>query len=457
MIGNDLTKGNVTKTLVTFAFPLFLSNMLQAIYNIVDMVVVGQVMGMNGMSAVSIGGDVLHLLSFVAMGFSNAGQVIISQFVGAGLMDKVRKLIGTLFTFLLIVSISLSIICFIGRDALLGFLNTPESSYKDAMDYTICCLVGLVFIYGYNVVSAILRGMGDSKRPFIFISIAAVLNTILDIIFVAFWNMGTFGAALATVIGQAVSFITSIVYLAKHKEQFGFDFKLSSFVMDGQVFEPLLKLGIPMTIQSAAVQFSKMYVVRWVNSFGVEYSAMNGAANKLKTISMLGSNAFNTAASATIGQCIGAEKYDRVPKVLKSTVSICSVIAVLMSAVMLAAPEFVVGMFTTDSSVLVLASVFAPIAVIEFFGSATRAFGFSLINGSGFSKLNLCVALVDGLIARLSLAYLLGFTFNLGCFGVWLGDALAGHVPGVIGSIYFLSKKWMTRKYLIEKMKIKEK
>ena len=198
----DLTNGNVTKLLLKFAFPLFVSNALQAIYNIVDMIVVGQYIGGEGMSAVSIGGDVLHLLTFVAMGFSSAGQVLISQDVGAKRMDAVRKTIGTMFTFLLGISLVISVGCYFIRNLMLDLLNTPVESYDFTMDYTVTCIFGLFFIYGYNIVSAILRGMGDSRRPFVFIAISAVVNMVLDLLFVAGLKMEVFGAALATVISQ---------------------------------------------------------------------------------------------------------------------------------------------------------------------------------------------------------------------------------------------------------------
>ncbi len=449
----NLNEGSVGKVLVSFAMPLFLSNLLQAVYNIVDMVVAGQVLGSSGMSGVSIGGDVLHLLTFIAMGFSGAGQVVISQYVGAGEKGKIRKTIGTLFTFLFLVSVGLMLMTFIFRHQLLRFLKAPAESYDAAMDYTIVCAAGLVFIYGYNVVSAILRGMGDSKRPFIFISVAAVLNTILDILFVKYLGMGTLGAALATVIGQAVSFIASIVFLYKNKEQFGFDFARSSFRIDMEVFRPLFKLGIPMTIQSAAVMFSKLFVVRWVNSFGVNYSAMTGAANKIKMAMMLGSNAFTTAASTMIGQAIGAENYDRVKKIFITSTGIVASIGVVLGTAIYIFPEFAVGLFTSDQAVLQLSHVWAPIILVDAVGMVLRAPSFALINGSGNSRLNLMVALFDGIIARLTFAYVLGFTLNLGCFGVWLGDALAGFVPGVIGYPYYFSGKWKTREHLLGKMR----
>ncbi len=442
---NDLTKGNVTKVLLKFAFPLFLSNALQAIYNIVDMIVVGQYIGGAGMSAVSIGGDILHLLTFVAMGFSSAGQVIIAKDVGAGRLDKVRCTIGTMFTFLFIVSVAISIICFCIRTPMLKLLNTPAESFDYTMDYMVICIIGLVFIYGYNIVSAILRGMGDSRRPFTFVAIAAVLNLVLDIIFVAYLDMKVFGAALATVVAQGVSFIVSLVYLYRCRDNFCFDFKLKSFVIEKEALSNLVALGVPMAIQAAAVSISKVVLMAWINMSGVVFSALAGIYNKINVMSAIVSNAFTTAGSAMVGQNLGAKKDERIPQILK-TVGICgTVISVIISAVIVCFPDGVFAAFTSDAEVLAVASILISPIVLNLFGSATRSVSFSIINGSGNTKLNLAVAIIDGVISRIGIAALLGFAMNMGCLGFWYGDALAGFVPIIIGMSFYFSGKWKTK------------
>lgn len=438
----DLTGGNVAKLLLKFAFPLFISNALQAVYNLVDMVVVGQKMGKVGMSAVSTGGDVLHLLTFVAMGFSSAGQVIIARQVGAGQMDKVKKTIGTMFTFLLSIALLMSVGCYFIRDWMLTTLNTPLEAYGYTMDYTVTCMVGLVFIYGYNIVSAILRGMGDSRRPFVFVAIAAVMNIILDIVFVFFMGMEVFGAALATVISQAFSFIIAMVYLYRSRESFGFDFKPASFKIDHETLKPLVALGIPMAIQSAAINISKIVLMAWINAEGVVYSALSAIYNKVGMMSGIVSNSFTTAGASMVGQNLGAKKYQRVPQIM-GVVFICGmIISLVLTLVVLLFPNAVFSVFTTDTDVLDVAAVLIAPTIINFFGCATRAVAFSLINGSGNTKLNFAIAIIDGMISRVGIAALLGFGLQMGCQGFWFGDALAGWMPFVIGMTYFLSGYW---------------
>ncbi|MBE5782654.1 MAG: MATE family efflux transporter [Clostridiales bacterium] len=441
----DLTGGNVAKLLLKFAFPLFVSNALQAIYNIVDMIVVGQYIGGAGMSAVSIGGDILHLLTFVAMGFSSAGQVLVAQDVGRRKMDSVQKTIGTMFTFLLSTSVLIALICFFIRHPMLSWLNTPAESYAFTMDYTVVCMIGLPFIYGYNIISAILRGMGDSRRPFVFIAIAAVLNIILDLLFVAAFDMKVMGAALATVISQAVSFTVALIYLYQHKESFGFDFKRSSFKMDKEALKKLVALGVPMAIQSAAINLSKIVLTSWINMSGMVYSALSGIYNKVNMMIGIVSQSFTTAGSTMVGQNLGAKKYERVPKVM-ATVGICgTLIAVLCTIALAFFSETIFAMFTSDQEVLAVASILVVPAILNFFGSATRSISFSLINGSGNTKLNFAVAIIDGMISRVGIAALLGFGVGMGCQGFWYGDALAGFMPFVIGMCYFISGKWRNR------------
>ena len=438
----DLTTGPVASRLLRFAFPLFLSNALQAVYNLVDMIVVGNYIGKAGLSAVSIGGDILHLLTFVAMGFCSAGQVIIARSVGAGRVDDVKKTIGTMFSFLLGASVVIAACCYCLRVSVLRWLNTPAASAAYTMDYMVTCVCGLVFIYGYNIVSAILRGMGDSKRPFVFIAVAAVLNTVLDILFVRFLGLAVFGAALATVIGQGTSFLAALVYLYRNRESFGFDFRPVSFLIDKATLLRLLALGIPMAIQSAAISFSKIILTSWINLFDVTYSALAGIFNKINVMSGVISQSFTTAGSTMAGQNLAAGKTKRVNMLLLLILGIGTGLAALASLAMWIWPAAVYSIFTSDAEVLALTGVLTLPIIVNFFGADTRSVSFTLINGSGRPKLNLAVAIIDGVFARIGLAALLGFALKLDCFGFWMGDSLAGFMPFLIGSIFYLTGRW---------------
>ena len=448
-IVRDLTSGNVARTMIFFAAPLFFSSLLQTTYNMVDMIIIGHFVGKEGLAAAAIGGDVLLFASFVAMGFANAGQVIISQFIGAGQHDKVRRLIGTMFTVLGGCAVLIGAFGLFFQDTILRWINTPPEALEYTRSYTDVCLTGLVFIYGYNVVGAVLRGMGDSRHPFYFIALATECNVFLDLLFVVGFRMAIFGAALATVISQAVSFCWAVVFLYRRRFEFGFDFRLRSFAVDREVLLPFLKLGIPMMIQGASIDFSKLFVNSCINSYGVLATAMTGIGNKVGSVVNVVNVALSTAGSSMIGQCIGAEKYNRVPKVLKVSFSINLAISAGMGIVTVLFPSAVFGIFTDDAEVLKLALTYIPVALLLFAGSALRPPMSSLINGSGNFKLNLAVALLDGVFMRIGLSVLLGLVLGFGVYGFWYGNALASFTPFVIGGVYFLSGRWRTRKYII--------
>ncbi|MBQ7796913.1 MAG: MATE family efflux transporter [Lachnospiraceae bacterium] len=439
----DFTSGSIPKQLIIFAMPLFLSNMLQVVYNMVDMIVVGNVLGPVGLSAVSVGGDVTNFMTFISMGFSSAGQVIISQYIGAGQREKIGRFVSTMFSFLMTCALLISVVCILLRSQILNWMNVPAESFEQALGYSTVCMTGLVFIYGYNIVSAVLRGMGDSKHPFIFISMAAILNLVLDIIFVAFAGMGAAGAALATVISQGASFLACVVFLLKHREEFELTFSAREFVSwNMDMLSSLVKLGTPMAIKSASVNFSKLFVNSWINSYGVEVSAFAGIANKVNSTANLVSNALNTAGSSMVGQNIAAKKHDRVTKILLNLFAITYSVAAVISALLWLFPTQIFSIFTQEEAVLAISYDYLPIAVLLFFGSASRAGMNALINGSGNYKCNFATAILDGIVMRIGLSVLFGLVLDMKYLGFWLGDALAGFTPFVIGLVFYISGAW---------------
>ena len=438
----NFTAGPIMPALLTFALPLFLSNLLQAVYNMVDMIVVGHVVGEAGLSGITIGGDVLSFLTFVAMGFSSASQVIISQYIGAGMRERLSRFIGTMATFLLLCAITVSVVCLLLRSQILGWMNTPAESWAQTLSYTTTCMVGLVFIYGYNIVSAIMRGLGDSKRPFVFIAIAAMLNLVLDLIFVAGFRWEAFGAAFATVIAQATSFLTALAYLYKNRVRFGFELTPRHFRIDRHELMTLLKLGIPFAIRTASVLFSKLFVNSWVNSYGVTVSAVAGIGNKLDMMGNLVGTAVSTAGSSMVGQNIGAGKYDRVTRVLGSAFIINIISFAFMIALVVLFPVPLFGLFTQDASVLALCMEYVPVLVVAYIAGALRDSMNAFTGGCGNYKFNFSVAIIDGMIARIGLSLLLGLSVGLGYFGFWLGSAISGSLPFFLGTVYYLSGRW---------------
>lgn len=450
---NDLTIGNLTPVLLKFAYPAMLSNLLQTVYNMADMMIVGQFVGSTGLSAVSIGGDILHFFTFLGMGFATAGQIMISQFVGAGERKALNRVIGTLFTFVLSLGGALTVISLLCANLFLQMLNVPEAAYEGAYAYTVCCSAGMIFIFGYNTVSAALRGMGDSRHPMIFISLAAVLNVLLDLLFIAGMNLGAFGAALATVISQGASFILCFLYLYRNRTQFGFDFKLSSFRIAAGPMRIMLKLGIPIAIQTSAGSISMLFVGSFINSYGVVASAVTGVGNKLNNIALIVANALNTAGSSIIGQSFGAGKTDRVKQVVYRVFAFDLIFVSALSICMLIFPEQIFSIFDSSPEVLAMSHTYAPVAAIAFMGYAFRSPSLALINGLGHSKMNFMMGIVEGFLLRIGLTYLLGVVLNLGISGFWYGSTIASYGYGVVVFPYFFSGAWKKRKTVVQAAK----
>ena len=447
---NDMTTGSVGKELLKFSFPFMLSNALQTVYNLVDMVVVGQFVGSAGLTAVSLGGQITWLLSCLAIGYASGGQIFISQLVGTRDREGIRRTIGTLFSVVALFSILFTVLGIAIHRPLLSLLNTPEEAMEQAASYVVVCSAGMFFVYGYNTVSAVLRGMGDSTRPFLFIAIAAVLNVILDLLFVGGMGMESAGAALATTISQAVSFVISVIYLYLRRESFGFDFKPKSFRIDGKTFKSLSYLGLPLTVQTSAINISMLYVSAGVNTYGLVYSSVYGIGNKLTSIMFIITNSISTASATMFGQNLGAGKHDRVKQVFWYGNLYCMVFFAGVAVLCLAAPEWIFRLFTQDGDVVAQAGHYMITMVVMFLGFATMTAGIALINGIGNGSLSLITALLDGVIVRIGLCILMSGPMGMGVWGYFWGNALAGFVSVIIGDFYYLSGLWKKRKLMVE-------
>ena len=439
---NNLAEGPVLSKLIRFAVPIMLANLLQAFYSMVDMVVVGQFGGPAGLSAVGIGGQLQFLFLAVGMGFANAGQIVISQQVGLQ-SDRISRSVGTLLTLEGIMGVVVGLIGVLMHNPMLRLMNTPEEAFSQAAAYMVICSCGMLFIYGYNAVCAILRGMGESRLPMVFIGIASIVNVVLDLLFVAGFRWGAGGAAAATVLAQAVAFFSALVYLYRHKEAVQFDFRLRSFAIDKDQLIALCRLGIPQVLQQFLITGSITFINSRVNIYGVTASAVDSVGGKLNTVVNVVTGAISTASSSMIAQSFGARKTDRVRSTFRACMIICMVWFLILTAAYLLLPRQIFGLFTSDPAVLELAPVYLRFAVIWLLALCSMDAPFALVNGIGFASFNLAVGLLDGVVARIGLSLLLGHF--MGLTGFWLGSGLAGFVTTIPMGIYYLTGWWEKR------------
>ena len=439
---NNLSEGPVFRKLARFAIPIMLANLLQAVYSMVDMMVVGQFCGPAGLSAVGIGGQLQTLFLAVGMGFASGGQVVISQQVGAG-SDRLSKTIGTLLSTELILSLVVGILGIACHSPILTFMNTPSAAREEAVQYLVICSCGMVFIYGYNALCAILRGMGESRLPMVFITVASLINVVLDLLLVGGLHWGAAGAAAATVMAQAVAFLSALIYLYRHKEAVHFDFRLRSFAIDPGQFYSLCRLGVPAVVQQFLITGSITFINAQVNAYDVIASAVDSVGGKLNSVANIVTGGISTASGTMIAQSFGAQKPERVKQSVRACMAICMAWWAILSACYLLLPRQIFGLFTSNQEVLALAPTYLRLAVIWLMALCSMCAPYSLVQGVGYASFNLVVGLLDGVVARIGLSLLLGHF--MGLTGFWLGNSLAGFVTTILMGIYYLSGRWKSR------------
>ena len=451
-IAKDFTVGNIPKQLLLFTLPFMASNALQVLYSTIDMMIVGKFVGTAGLSAVAQSSQIVNFATMVCLGVSNAGQVLVSQALGAGKKDKMNHIIGTLFCILMILAIIFSGIVMIFKSGILNLIHVPIESYKMAMEYLLICGCGFIFTAGYNMVSAVLRGMGDSKRPLLFIVIASVINLILDLLFTGILGMGVAGAAWATIIGQAVSFVFSVYYLYKNKEAVGFSFKRECFRIEKNYAGLIIKLGTPMAVQSGFINISMLFVNSIINQVGVVASATFGVGIRIDDIINKISQGIQYAAMPMISQNIGANQKKRAKKIVYWAWIYSLSLTFFFMVLYICFGKQLFMIFSNDPQVHEMSGTFIKAILWMFPAFAVMRGSGAFIQGIGNARLCMVLAMLDGVILRIGLSWLFGIVFNWGFYGFVLGYALAPYGYAIPSMIYFLAGKWEKRKTLAEEI-----
>lgn len=446
----DLTRGSVPKLLARFAWPFLLANLMQSLYNVVDMIVVGQFVGSAGLAAVNTSGLITQLFFSIGAGLASGAQVMISQYKGANDRKSLTETIGTTLSAMGILSFILTVLVIAFASPMLHVVNMPEESFDQGFWYLVICAIGCFFIFGYNSICSILRGMGDSRSPMVFVAVATVVNIVLDLFFVAVIPWGAPGAALATVIAQGVAFAFSVVYLYRRRDQFAFDFRRESFRIIGSRLKMIIKIGVPFVIQFSFINISVLFVVSLVNSYGVAASAAYGVGTRVDNFALLPTNALSSAGATMVGQNIGAGKRERAGKTVWWTLGMGLVIELVLMALIQLFPGAIIRVFDQDPAVIEIGTTYLRYLTLSYVAHACMAGFFSMTNGSGFSALTMVACLFDGLVLRILLAYLFSIVLELGLPGIFLGATIAPFGAAAISGAYFFSGRWKTRAALTD-------
>ncbi|MGN0999352.1 MAG: MATE family efflux transporter [Faecousia sp.] len=483
-VGRDLTEGPIFSSLLVFALPVILASVIQQLYGMVDLAVAGKYVGSIGTVGVNTGGEMADLILPVALGCATAGQIYIAQMVGAKNHSGIKITVSTLLSFTLLFAIGLAIGTMLLTVPILRLLNCPEEAMGQASAYMLITALGFPFVFGYNAICGLLRGMGESKRPLIFIIIAAVINIFADILLVAVFRLEAAGTAIATVLSQLGSFAAAFYYLYKCRDKFDIKFDRSFLKMDGATLGVLLKLAIPQVARSLLVRFGLLYINANINAYGTEVSATNGVGNKIQKFLEVFLQGVDTASAAMVGQNLGARKTDRAGKVTWCTLAMTTMIATVISIVGVMWAKEIFGLFSNDPLVLAMGVVYMDFMVIHFFSSAFVGAFQAMVTGCGFVSLGFAIGILDGLVCKIGLSLLflplfdnptgiiaavcakipdivtnqvmateVGAIHNYGYLAYFLGIACSRILPGILCFGYFMSGKWKTRRLLIDKKK----
>lgn len=447
----NLLNGSVPKKLSAFAFPLLLANILQSLYNVVDMLVVGQIVGDTGLAAINNASKLCYIINSICIGMTMGGAVLIAQYKGANDKKGQAETFQTLAVLSLVSALLVTVIGLAFYQPLFQVLNVPADAYQDACDYMKIICWGTVFVFGYNAVCSVLKGLGDSKSPLYFVGIATIINIALDILLVGPLGIGTAGAAYATITAQGISFLISIFYLRKHKVFFSADVH-KRFTLQMDKLVSILKVGLPTAIQMVVVNTAYLLVTGMLNQFGTSVSAASGVGLQINTFAGMPCWAIGQAVTAMVGQCIGAGEIKRARKVVKIGLLLnVSVTLVVVIGVQVFAEQLILLFGSTSAEVIndgvyylriccgVNSLIYAVMYTLDSFAIGVGAANIAMLN-----------ALLDAVIVRLPVSWLLAFTLSMGFPGVYYGQALSPILPAIVGFLYFQNKGW-ERKTLIQK------
>ena len=435
----DLTVGNVALKTIGFAVPIIITNLLQALYNIADMAIVGHFIGSAGMSAVNIGGQVTMIILVFCQGVSNGGGILVSNLFGAKKKELIPKVVGTMLSFFFLLALFFIVLVLALGVPILKGLDTPPEAFAGTKTYLFICIAGTVFIYFYNVLAAVLRGIGESFRPMIFVAITVALNIGLDALFVGPMHMGVAGAALATIISQFISMCMAIWYVRKLGL---FDFKLPSFKIDKDFLKVMLKIGIPQGLQFALTNISFLLIMGFINPYGVAASAATGAVTKIGTFAVLPAQALMTALITMTAQNIPVKQYQRILKSMFVSMGISLLFTGFIFLLAHLIPEAMLGIFTTDPEVIAIGSEYLKILTISYMIESLMFCLYGIITGGGHTYYVFGCAILSAFIIRFTFSWIFSSFTSLGLMGIGWAYVLAPACSGLAALIFILTGKW---------------
>lgn len=429
----DFTQGSILKKLVAFMMPVLGALILQAAYGAVDLLVVGRFGSTSGLSAVSTGSQVLNLVTFVVVQFAMGITVLIARYLGEKKPEKIGAVIGGGAIVFTIISVVLFIVmvCFAHPISIL--MQAPEEAVDLTASYVRICGGGIFFIVAYNLLSAIFRGLGDSKSPLLFVLVACIVNVIGDLALVAGLHMDAAGAAIATVSAQALSVVFAVILLMK--KDLPFTIARKDFRLNPQC-KKFLKIGLPLALQEFLTQVSFLALCAFVNRLGLEASSGYGVACKIVNFAMLVPSALMQSMASFVSQNIGAGKKKRAKKSMFTGIGVGLVVGCLVFALVIFKGDVLAGFFSTDAAVIENGYAYLKGFALE---TIVTAILFSMVgyfNGNNKTIWVMTQGLIQTLLVRLPLAYFMSIQPNASLTKIGLAAPISTMV-GVVLNIGF--------------------
>jgi putative MATE family efflux protein len=442
--GRDLTVGSIPGHLLMFSLPLLLGNLFQALYNTVDSIWVGRFIGSEALGAVSVSFPIIFALTAMVMGFTMAATVLVSQYAGARDEEMIKKTVSNSFLILGIAGIAVSLIGIVLSKQILIWIRTPQEVLDHAVEYLQYYSAGLFFMFGYNLLSSIMRGLGDSKTPLIFLIIATITNIILDPIFIrGLWfipAMGIKGAAIATDISQGLSFFLALFYL--NSQNHIAKIRVKELEYNGDLTLKMLKIGLPTGIQQTIVSFGLVVMTSVINSFGTATVAAFGAASRLDQFAHMPAMSMGLAVSSLTGQNIGAQKKERVHEVYKWGCIFTGAIAALIALFALVCPQLLLKLFTDETPVLQIGSRYLRIVGLSYIPFSLMFITNGILRGAGDTFPTLVFSVVSLWLVRIPLARYLSAIGSLGSDGIWMAIAISSLLSMLMSQVYYATGRW---------------
>ena len=349
----DLTTGSIGRNILKFSLPYFLSYFLQTLYGMADLFIIGQFNGVASTTAVSIGSQVMHMITVMIVGIAMGTTVMIGKSVGAKQKKETSKIIGNTVSLFVCLSVVLTVVLLFFVHPIVRIMSTPQQAVEGTTAYLTICFAGIPLITAYNIISSIFRGLGDSKSPMYFIAVACGVNIVLDYVFIGGLHFGASGAALGTTLAQTISVIVALI--AIRKKDTGISLKRSDLKPEGKTLKNILGIGIPISLQDGFIQISFIVITIIVNQRGLNDAAAVGIVEKIISFVFLVPSSMLSAVSAIAAQNIGAGN-ERATKTLKYAIMISMSFGLCVAVLMQFISNFVVGIFTVDTMVIHMGS-----------------------------------------------------------------------------------------------------